>query len=185
MSIHHMVYLRLIQFNFLKRESRWKKVKEKKELTSKMGSLWWWESHSVYRSINRMLYTQNLCYKSLLSQLKQNKTKHKQPKNEGEKGYPCRPSKKKKNQKSLSLVLDIPRVYAFSPKLTTFHTHDTNYTSVYNFQISITITFPGLSFGVWHPPLGDLPSCQIPMGKNSNSPSPSASSPFPCLYFSS
>ena len=37
--------------------------------------------------------------------------------------------KKKKNQKSLSLVLDIPRVYAFSPKLTTFHTHDTNYTS--------------------------------------------------------
>ena len=161
MSIHHMVYLRLIQFNFLKRESRWKKVKEKKELTSKMGSLWWWESHSVYRSINRMLYTQNLCYKSLLSQLKQNKTKHKQPKNEGEKGYP------------------------FSPKLTTFHTHDTNYTSVYNFQISITITFPGLSFGVWHPPLGDLPSCQIPMGKNSNSPSPSASSPFPCLYFSS
>ena len=46
-----------------------------------------------------MLYTQNLCYKSLLSQLKQNKTKHKQPKNEGEKGYPCRPSKKKKKIK--------------------------------------------------------------------------------------
>lgn len=71
-------------------------------------------THKTYNVINR--YDLSL------------KKNHKQPKNEGEKGYTCRP--RKKNQKRLSLVLDIPRVYAFSPKLTTFHTHDTNYTSM-------------------------------------------------------